>query len=69
MNETSARWIPVGPAPEDASSIGVAGGVSGRVQAITVSTDFDHKGTAAMYLGIAGGGVWRSTDFTQPAPN
>src|SRR5579884_4487555 len=68
MNDLSAQWIPVGPAPEDASGFGVAAGVSGRVWTIAISTSFDQSGTAAMYLGIAGGGIWRSTDFTTPAP-
>lgn len=62
------RWIPVGPAPEDASAIGLGGGVSGRVWAIAISPNFDGKGTAAMYLGTSGGGIWRSTDFQTPAP-
>jgi photosystem II stability/assembly factor-like uncharacterized protein len=68
MNETSALWIPVGPAPIDATGFGVAGGVSGRVWTIAVSTNFDREGTAAIYLGIDGGGVWRSVDFTKSVP-
>jgi hypothetical protein len=63
-----ARWVPAGPAPEESSGFGVAGGVSGRVWSVAVSADYDGLGTAAMYLGTAGGGVWRSTDFTAPSP-
>jgi hypothetical protein len=68
QDANGARWSPVGPAPEDASGFGVAGGVSGRVWTIAVSTDFDRQGTAAMYLSTAGGGIWRSSDFTAPTP-
>jgi hypothetical protein len=66
---TPGFWIPVGPAPEDASGFGVGGGVSGRVWTIAVSPNFDHRGTAAMYIGVAGGGVWRSTDFLRVIPH
>jgi photosystem II stability/assembly factor-like uncharacterized protein len=66
---TPSFWIPVGPAPLDASGFGVAGGVSGLVWTIAVSPNFDRHGTAAMYIGINGGGVWRSTDFLKPAPH
>lgn len=46
----------------------MAGGVSGRVWSIAISGNFDQQGTPAMYLGVSGGGVWRSTDFTGAAP-
>lgn len=61
-------WLPVGPAPEDAHGFGVAAGVSGRVWSIDISSSFDGRGTPAMFLGINGGGVWRSVDFTLPSP-
>src|SRR5437016_4608607 len=61
-------WLAVGPAPEDAHGFGVAAGVSGRVWTIAISPNFDGFGTPAMFLGINGGGVWRSTDFTSASP-
>jgi hypothetical protein len=61
-----AQWFPIGPAPEGAGGFGVTGGVSGRVWSIAFSRNFDQHGHAAMYIGTAGGGVWRSTDFSQP---
>jgi hypothetical protein len=38
------------------------------VWTIAVSTNFDRNGTLALFIGIAGGGVWRSTDFTSATP-
>jgi len=58
------RWIPVGPAPQDPG----INGVSGRPWTIAISPNFDQSGTPAMFIGVAGGGVWRSTDFTQATP-
>jgi hypothetical protein len=68
MVDVNEPWIAVGPAPEDASGLGVAGGVSGRVWSIAISPDVDGQGTAAMLLGVNGGGVWRSVDFTSASP-
>jgi Transposase DDE domain group 1 len=66
-NLIAANWIPVGPAPEDLSSLGNAD-VSGGVWTIAFSNDFDGQGTGAMFIGTAGGGVWRSTNFTSVSP-
>jgi hypothetical protein len=63
-----AQWFPIGPAPEGAAGFNVTGGVSGRVWSIAFSQNFDQHGHAAMYIATAGGGVWRSTDFSQPLP-
>jgi hypothetical protein len=63
-----SRWIPIGPAPEDATGFGVAGGVSGRVWSIAISANFDGRNTAAMYIGIGGGAIWRSSDFQTSMP-
>lgn len=68
MDYSSVNWIPMGPAPEDLSSIGVTGGCAGRVTAIAVSGNFNGHGVPAMFIGTAGGGVWRSTDFQSLAP-
>lgn len=42
--------------------------VSGRVSAVAYAPDVDGAGTAALFVGAAGGGVWRSTNFTASAP-
>ncbi len=63
------QWIPMGPAPEGFTDIGVEGGVSGRVWSMAFSANYDHQGTQAMYIGVGGGGVWRSTDFAQKDPH
>jgi len=62
-------WFPVGPAPEGQSTLQTNGGVSGRIWSIAFSKNFDQKGTAAMYIGAAGGGVWRSIDYTSLTPH
>lgn len=67
MDHTNDHWIPVGPAPEDMSALNNAD-VSGAVWTIAFSTDFDGQGTPAMFIGTAGGGVWRSTNFTSASP-
>src|SRR5436305_373020 len=60
----NAVFAPVGPAPELDGNVGM----SGRVNVIAISPSYDGAGTAAMFLGTAGGGIWRSTDFTSAAP-
>jgi len=61
-------WTPVGP---DAVASGYIVGnatLSGRVNAIAISPNFDGHGTRAMFLGTAHGGVWRSSDFASIGP-
>ena len=63
-------WNPIGPAPLLNSIAGISNrnpeAVTGRVTALAVGQD--NAGTTAMFLGAAGGGVWRSTDFTTGSP-
>jgi photosystem II stability/assembly factor-like uncharacterized protein len=59
-----ATFAAVGPAPE--MDDGVA--MSGRVNVIAISPSYDGAGTPAMFLGTAGGGIWRSTNFRAAAP-
>src|SRR5713226_7061230 len=68
MDLSNISWTDVGPAPEDATGFGVAAGVSGRVWTIALSPNFDGSGTPALFLGIAGGGVWRSIDYASASP-
>jgi hypothetical protein len=63
-----SKWIPIGPAPEDATGLGLAGGVSGRVWTIAISANFDGQNNPAIYIGIDGGGIWRSSDFQMATP-
>jgi photosystem II stability/assembly factor-like uncharacterized protein len=62
------NWLPVGP--DNAADPAIAGNAndSGRVNAIAVSPNFDGFGSAAMFIGTAHGGVWRSTNFAGPSP-
>jgi len=56
----TSAWKSLGPAPQAS--------FSGRPATIAISGNFDGHGTPAMFLGIAGGGVWRSVTFTSDAP-
>ena len=58
-------WNPNGPAPEQSK---LTGDVSGRVISLAVSTDHDGRGTPALFIGVEGGGVWRSTNFETGFP-
>jgi hypothetical protein len=62
-------WTPVGADQIATGYILNSAAVSGRVDAINISPNFDGHGDAAMFLGTAHGGVWRSTNFTSNAPN
>ncbi len=64
-----ATWTPLGPAPEasDASGLGSQdyGPVTGRATAVVVDQNDPTGGT--VYLGGAYGGVWKSTNASDPA--
>jgi hypothetical protein len=58
-------WTPIGPAPQllgqqDLNS-SWSENVTGRITALAVGQD--NAGHPALFLGAAGGGVWRSSDF------
>jgi hypothetical protein len=58
-------WTAIGPAPQlvgqrDLAHV-LSEDVSGRITALAVGQD--NAGHPALFLGAAGGGVWRSTDF------
>ncbi len=57
-------WSSIGPAPQHEDSVAY----SGRAIAFAVSPNFDGAGTRAMFVATDGGGVWRTTQFTGPAP-
>jgi hypothetical protein len=61
-----SSWNPVGPASVWDWTLRAT--VSGRVDAIAISPNFNGLGTPAMFLGTANGGVWRSTDFASSSP-
>jgi photosystem II stability/assembly factor-like uncharacterized protein len=41
--------------------------MSGRTTSVAISYDYDGRGSKAVFIGAANGGVWRSTDFTDTA--
>jgi hypothetical protein len=64
-------WIPLGPSPQlDPYGINGVGGpaeaASGRVTALTFGT---YQNQPALFAGTAGGGVWRSTDYSAATPH
>ena len=68
-------WSFLGPMPQTDPSVilansppseGLDQNYSGRVAALATSTNYDGWGTAALYVGSASGGVWRSD---LPTPN
>ena len=59
-----AVWFPIGPAPQ--VSFGTT--VSGRVWTVAFSADADGAGNPALFLGIDGGGIWRTTDLASGSP-
>jgi hypothetical protein len=60
-------WLPIGPKPQArwiAPDDSFAQNVSGRITSLAYSPNFDGSSHPALFLGTAGGGIWR-TD--QPA--
>lgn len=64
--KSDAQWQTFGPAPQYNGA--GSGTVSGRTVALAWSPNYDGQGTPAMFLGAAGGGVWRSTDYSAAKP-
>lgn len=58
-------WQAFGPAPQEYA--GPTAGLTGRVDSIAYSPNYDGAGHPALYIAPAGGGVWRSTDFDTAA--
>ena len=58
-------WTPAGPAPQLQGERDLAGtwnqNTTGRITALAIGQYGDEP---ALFVGAAGGGVWRSTDFT-----
>ena len=55
---TNTAWSLIGPAPLDGGQVPANGPVSGRVSALAA----DPTNANIIYLGAAGGGVWKSVD-------
>lgn len=63
------EWWPIGPAPQMGEwRASATTPFSGRVTAIAFSANYDRRGGQAMFIGIDGGGIWRSTDFQSSVP-
>jgi len=60
-----AAWQPIGPAPlwSHLDHDRIESPFSGRISALAVSPNYDQQNHAALFVGAAGGGIWRSTDF------
>lgn len=65
-----ANWTAIGPTTQALAYdfLSQHENVSGRVSALAYAPDVDGAGTPALFVGAAGGGVWRSTDFTSASP-
>ena len=50
-------WTPIGPAPQNDPG---PQPVTGRISALALAT---INGQQTLFLGAAGGGIWKSTDF------
>ncbi len=63
-------WVPIGPYEDHSLTFDGHPVVpcAGLIYGIDVSPDYDGAGHPAMYLAMAGGGVWRSTDFLSATP-
>ena len=61
-----ANWTAIGPAPQhDPNAIArtiAKEDVTGRITALALATV--NGATKALFVGAAGGGIWRSTDYT-----
>jgi hypothetical protein len=58
------HWSPIGPSPLN----GDAGPYSGRVDALAISPNYDGQNHVAIFLGEAGGGIWRRVPLAACPP-
>jgi hypothetical protein len=63
------QWTPIGPAPQHDLNSKLEPGaqdMTGRISALAVATINGNQ--QALFVGAAGGGLWRSTDFANGRP-
>ena len=61
-----AAWISLGPASTTEGGASGSGTFSGRVSALAISPACAVQGPCRLWVGTAGGGVWRSDDAMHP---
>jgi hypothetical protein len=63
---SGAAWISLGPSSTAEGGASVSGNFSGRVAALAISPTCALEGPCRLWVGTAGGGVWRSDDAMHP---
>jgi hypothetical protein len=61
-----AAWASLGPSSTTAGGASGSGNFSGRVAALAISPGCSLQGPCRLWVGTAGGGVWRSDDAMHP---
>ena len=61
-----AAWISLGPSSTTEGGASGSGNFSGRVSALAISPTCALQGPCRLWVGTAGGGVWRSDDAMHP---
>lgn len=61
-----AAWASLGPSSTTAGGASGSGNFSGRVAALAISPSCTVNGPCRLWVGTAGGGVWRSDDAMHP---
>src|SRR5918994_3210462 len=63
---TGAAWASLGPSSTTEGGASGSGNFSGRVSALAISPQCALNGPCRLWVGTAGGGVWRSDDAMHP---
>lgn len=63
---SGAAWVSLGPSSMTEGGASGSGNFSGRVSALAISPTCTLRGPCRLWVGTAGGGVWRSEDAMHP---
>lgn len=66
MQPNGAAWISLGPSSATEGGASGSGNFSGRVAALAISPTCTLNGPCRLWVGAAGGGVWRTDDAMHP---